>query len=45
MRGGGNIWEEWVNEGNQEDEYGWCTFYTRMNIEFLKWLKPPEDRD
>jgi hypothetical protein len=23
-------------KGSKEGKYGWCTFYTRMNIEFLK---------
>jgi hypothetical protein len=29
-----------VKEGSQEGEYD-CTFYTRMNIEFLNLLKFP----
>jgi hypothetical protein len=28
-----------VKEGSEEDEYGWYTLYTRMNIEFLNLLK------
>jgi hypothetical protein len=28
-----------VKEGSKEGEYGWCTFHTRMNIEFLNLLK------
>jgi hypothetical protein len=23
-----------IREGSKESEYGWCTFYTRMNIEY-----------
>jgi hypothetical protein len=23
-----------IKEGNAEGEYRWCTFYTRMNMEF-----------
>jgi hypothetical protein len=30
-----------VKEGCLESENGWCTFYTRMNIEFLNLLKSP----
>jgi hypothetical protein len=33
-------WEmlkEWIDEG----EYGWYTFYTKINIEVLNWLKLP----
>jgi hypothetical protein len=28
-----------VKEGSKQGEYGWCTFYTRVNIEFLKETK------
>jgi hypothetical protein len=28
-------------EGSKEDECGSCTFYKRMNIEFLNLLKSP----
>jgi hypothetical protein len=28
-----------VNERSQECDYGWCTLYTRINIEFLNLLK------
>jgi hypothetical protein len=34
-----------VKEGGQEGEYGWCTFYTGMNIEFLYLLKSPLEGD
>jgi hypothetical protein len=30
-----------VGEGSKEGEYGGCTFYTRMNIEYLNLLKLP----
>jgi hypothetical protein len=25
-----------IKEGSKEGEYGWCSFYARMNIEFLR---------
>jgi hypothetical protein len=28
-----------VKERSKESEYGWCTFYTRINTEFLNMLK------
>jgi hypothetical protein len=28
-----------VKEGSKEGEYGWCSFYTRMNRGFLYLLK------
>jgi hypothetical protein len=28
-------------EGSKEGKYGWCTFYTRMNVEFLNLLNSP----
>jgi hypothetical protein len=30
-----------VKEASKEGEYDRCTFYTRMNIEFLNLLKSP----
>jgi hypothetical protein len=30
-----------IKEGSSEGEYWWCTFYVRMNIEFLNLLKSP----
>jgi hypothetical protein len=30
---------------SKEDEYGWCTFYRRMNIEYLNLLKSPQEGD
>jgi hypothetical protein len=32
-------------EGSKEGEYGWCTFYTRMNIEFFNLLKSVYEGD
>jgi hypothetical protein len=34
-----------VKEGSKEGEYCLCTFYTRMNIEFLNLLKSPKEED
>jgi hypothetical protein len=35
---GGHQWER-EDKRSLKGEYGWCTFYTRMNIEFLNLLK------
>jgi hypothetical protein len=29
----------WMKEGSTEYEYGWYTFYTRMNTKYLSLLK------
>jgi hypothetical protein len=33
----------WLNERSKEGKYGLCTFYTRMDIEFLNMLKSPQE--
>jgi hypothetical protein len=37
---GGHTGAREYNKGSY-CEYGWCTLYTRMNTEFLSWLKQP----
>jgi hypothetical protein len=41
MLRGGHIWEREGKKGSKEGEYGWCSFYTRMNIEFINLSKSP----
>jgi hypothetical protein len=34
-----------ANEESQEGEYGWCTFYTGMDMEYSSLLKSPWEED
>jgi hypothetical protein len=34
-----------IKEGKKKSEYGWCTFCTRMNVEYLNLFKSPEEGD